>query len=44
MGAEGHPAGGDFGYGPVEVTGLDMDGSNANYAMLDVEAMELSHA
>jgi hypothetical protein len=34
----------DFGYGPVEVTGLDMDGSNANYAVLDVEAMEWSQA
>ena len=34
----------DFGYGPVEVTGLDMDGSYANHAMLDVEAMEWSQA
>ena len=33
-----------LGYGPVEITGLDMDGSDANYAMLDVEAMEWSQA
>jgi hypothetical protein len=30
----------DFGYGPVQVTGLDMDGKNWNYAILDTRTME----
>lgn len=29
----------DFGYGPVEVTGLHMNGKTGNYAVLDVEEM-----
>lgn len=29
----------DFGYGPVQVTGLDCDGTDGNYAVLDVRAM-----
>jgi hypothetical protein len=29
----------DFGYGPVEVTGLNMDGERLNYAMLDTRTM-----
>jgi hypothetical protein len=30
----------DFGYGPVQVTGLDCDGGARNYALLDVKTME----
>jgi Calcineurin-like phosphoesterase len=30
----------DFGYGPVQVTGLDMDGQDWNYAILDTRTME----
>lgn len=30
----------DFGYGPVRVTGLDMDGTPGNWAVLDVRTME----
>jgi hypothetical protein len=30
----------DFGYGPVEITGLDRDGEQWNYAILDVRTME----
>jgi hypothetical protein len=30
----------DFGYGPVQVTGLDRDGARWNYAVLDVKSME----
>ena len=30
----------DFGYGPVQVTGLDRDGAKWNYAVLDVKTME----
>ena len=30
----------DFGYGPVQVTGLDRDGKNWNYAILDTRTME----
>jgi hypothetical protein len=30
----------DFGYGPVQVTGLAADGSMRNYAVLDVRTME----
>jgi hypothetical protein len=30
----------DFGYGPVQVTGLDCDGAERNYAVLNVETME----
>lgn len=29
----------DFGYGPVSVTGLDMDGQPGNYAVLNVKTM-----
>jgi len=29
----------DFGYGPVQVTGLAADGSLRNFAVLDVESM-----
>lgn len=29
----------DLGYGPVEVTGLDMDGTDGNWAVLDVKLM-----
>lgn len=30
----------DWGWGPVEVTGLDMDGSPSNFAVLNVRTME----
>lgn len=30
----------DFGYGPVQVTGLNRDGEKHNYAVLDVKTME----
>jgi Calcineurin-like phosphoesterase len=30
----------DFGFGPVRVTGLDMDGQDWNYAILDTRTME----
>jgi hypothetical protein len=30
----------DFGYGPVQVTGLDADGKELNYAVLDTRTME----
>ena len=30
----------DFGYGPVQVTGLAADGSQLNYAVLNVRDME----
>jgi len=30
----------DFGYGPVQVTGLDCEGETWNYAVLDVRSME----
>jgi hypothetical protein len=30
----------DFGYGPVQVTGLATDGSMRNFAVLDVTSME----
>jgi calcineurin-like phosphoesterase family protein len=30
----------DFGYGPVEITGLDRDGEKWNYAILDTRTME----
>jgi hypothetical protein len=30
----------DFGYGPVQITGLDRDGAKRNYAVLDVKTME----
>jgi len=29
----------DFGYGPVEVTGLAADGSLRNFAVLDIESL-----
>jgi len=34
----------DFGYGPVEVTGLNRDGEKWNYAVLDVKSMTWSAA
>lgn len=29
----------DFGYGPVQVTGLGMDGQHGNYAVLNIKSM-----